>query len=128
MSAATAPLRLISAVAIAQSAIVPTTTRVGRPRASATMRPPAQAVIPVDSIPSLTTNIAAMKTTTGSPNPAIASSRVSRLVAYNATEVPTATTPTGKRSQTNNAMTVPRITSAVVASFMRHRFRTTEGQ
>ena len=73
--AATAPLRLMSAVSPAQRPITETSNRSELSPASDTRRPPAQAVRPVRSIPSLTTNRVAMNTTTGSPNPAVASSR-----------------------------------------------------
>ena len=69
-SAATAPLSVIRAASTAHSRQTATSDAAlacsGLPRRS----PPAQAVTPVESMPSLTTNSVAMKMTTGSPKPA----------------------------------------------------------
>ena len=72
-SAATAPVRLIIAVRPAASSMVNTSSRRLLSPASAISRWPIQAVTPVESRPSLTTNRAAIITTVESPNPAMAS-------------------------------------------------------
>ena len=116
--AATAPLRLMSAVSTAQRPITATSSRKELSPARATRRPPAHAVMPARSIPSLTTNSVAMNTTTGSPKPAVASSRVSRSVAQSTSTVPSATAPTGSRFQTKRPMTPASTRSATVESLM----------
>jgi len=113
-SAATAPLRLIKAVSRAHRPITATRSRPGESPARATRRDPAHVVTPDRSMPSLTTNRAAMKMTTGSPNPAVASSSANRSVAHRASMAPRATIPTGRRFHTNSPMTPPRIRRACV--------------
>ena len=103
--AATEPLRLISAVSTAISSIIRTSSRVRLSPACRIRNWPVQAVTPVASRPALTTNSEAMKTTAGSPNPASAWPRSSTPVAQSASDVASATTITGKRSQTNRTTT-----------------------
>ena len=93
-SAATAPLTLMSAVSPATSSIVRARARrVRLAPAQAMSRWPAQAVTPVASRPSLTTNRRAMNSTVGSPKPASAWSSVSTPVAHSASAAPMATSP-----------------------------------
>jgi hypothetical protein len=103
--AATAPLTLITAVNNATMTIMRTIRRVWLSPARATIHCPAAVVTPVESIPALTTNSAAMKTTVVSPKPANAWSRVMTPVASNVRDAPTATNSTGTRFQMNSATT-----------------------
>ena len=95
-SAATAPFTLISAVSTATSSIIRTIRRVRLSPARAISSCPAQAVTPVASSPSLTTNSDAMKITVGSPKPPSACSRSRTPVAQSESATPNATTPTGR--------------------------------
>src|SRR3954454_23916837 len=103
--AATEPLRLMSAVRIAISSIIRTSRRVRLSPAWRIRNCPVQAVTPVASRPALTTNSEAMKMTAGSPKPAKDCPRSSTPVAQSASEVASATTITGRRSQTNSTTT-----------------------
>lgn len=100
-SAATDPLRLISAVSAAHSSISATSSRAVPSPAAAATRWPTHVVSPLSSMASLTTKSVAMKITTGSPNPDSASSSSSRPVAHRARATPRATAPTGNRLTTN---------------------------
>ena len=115
-SAATAPLTLISAVSTATSSIIRTISRVRLSPARAISSCPAQAVTPVESSPSLTTNSDAMKITVGSPKPASACSRSRTPVAQSESATPSATTATGSRSQTKTTTTAARTRNVIVES------------
>ena len=117
-SAATAPLTLISAVNPATSSMVRTTSRVRLSPTASISRWPAQAVTPVASSASLTTNSEAMKITVGSPKPASASSSSRTSVAHSDSATPTATIATGRRSQTKITTTAARMTKVIVESLM----------
>ena len=71
--AAAAPFSVINALTTAVSAMTAISTARGRSPTLASRAWPAHVVTPAASIPSLTTNSAAMKRTTGSPKPAKAS-------------------------------------------------------
>ena len=79
---------------------------------------PAHAVTPVASRPSLTTKSAAMKTITGSPNPARDCSTVSTPVRYRESATPIATIPTGILLATNATTANPRMTSVTMTGFI----------
>ena len=114
--AATAPFTLMSAVSPATSSIIRTSSRVRLSPTRAMSSWPAQAVTPVASRPSLTTNRAAMKMTAGSPKPASAWSRSRTPVKYSASDAPMATIPTGMRFETNATTTASRIAKVIAMS------------
>ena len=100
-SAATAPLRLISAVSSATRLMVRSSRRVRLfSPAKRISSWPAQAVTPVTSRPELRTNSEAMKMTAGSPNPPSACPSVRTPVAQRDSAVAIAMTTTGSRFQT----------------------------
>ena len=115
-SAATAPLTLMIAVRSATSSMVSTSNRVWLVPACAMSCCPAQAVTPVESSASLTTNSEAMNSTVGSPNPLTLCSMVSTPVAHSERATPSATTSTGSRFHTNSTTATPRITKVIVLS------------
>ena len=115
-SAATEPLRLMSAVSTAIRSMVSTKSRVWLSPACRIRNWPVHAVTPVASRPALTTNREAMKTTAGSPKPASDWPRSSTPVAHSASDVASATTMTGKRSQTNRTTTAATMAKVSVMS------------
>jgi hypothetical protein len=115
-SAATEPLRVISAVRIAQRTQTATSRRERCVPARATICWPTHVVTPVASIPSLTTNRVAMNITTGSPKPARTAVDDSTPVAQRDSAVRIATTPTGSRFQTKRTTTAARMSRLRVAS------------
>ena len=112
--AATAPFTLISAVSTATSSIIRTISRVRLSPARAINSCPAQAVTPLESSPSLTTNSDAMKITVGSPKPASACSR-SRTPVAQSERAPKAD-PDRSWSHTNTTTTAARIRKVIVES------------
>ncbi len=114
-SAATEPLRLISAVTPATSSITRTSSRRLLPPAPATSLRPTQVVTPVASRPSLTTNSAPMRMTVGSPKPATAWSSPITPVARSSRAEPIATTSTGSQFVTNSTTTRPRTARLMTA-------------
>jgi len=71
-------------------------------------------VTPLESSPSLTTNRDAMKITVGSPKPPSDCSSSSTPEAQSESATPSATTATGRRSQTKTAIVAPRIRNVMV--------------
>lgn len=115
-SAATEALGVMSAVTSAHTTM--TATRMG-PRlmpARSTSTWPSHAVTPVLSSASLTTKSDAIRSTAGSPKPAVASSSSTRSVAHNERTVPTAMIATGMRFDTKSATTTPRMMNVMVLS------------
>ena len=119
MSAATAPLTLISAVSTATNRH---TTVSSRPRSvppRAISCCPAHAVTPVESSASPTTKSVAMKMTVGSPKPASAWPRSRMPVSHNETETPIATIPNGIRFDMKATTASARMTNVVATGLMR---------
>ena len=80
---------------------------------------PAQAVTPVESSASPTTNSVAMKMTVGSPKPASAWFRSRMPVSHNETDTPIATIPNGIRFDMKATTASARMTNVVATGLMR---------
>ena len=117
--AATAPLMLMSADAIATTAPIARRSRARPVPARVITCLPAQAVTPVASSASLTTKSPAMKSTVGSPNPATASGRVSTPLKNSSRETPTAMTAIGTRLLTNATTARARMISVAATGSTR---------
>lgn len=122
-SAATAPLTLMSAVSTATRTPMTTSSDRRPPPPWVSTCWPAQAVTPVESSASPTTNRVAMKITVGSLKPASAWSRSSSPVRNSDSDTPIATTPSGIRLDMNARTARTRISRVSVTEPMAARRR-----
>lgn len=117
-SAATAPLIEMNAASTAAIAPITTVSRTRARPARVTTCWPSQAVTPVASSDSLTTNRLAMKSTVGSPKPASDSLSVSTPVAQRASATPSETIASGTRPVMKAMTARPRIRNVHPAGSM----------